>query len=557
MRYTGFRRRWSAYFTVVMVFTLLMAALALAPPEGVARAATDVVTTCQDDGSAGSFQKVILGAAAGDTITFAQNCTGANAIVLSGTINLFKNVTIDATASNPPHAVTINGNGVAAGFYPNGNFTIGLTGLTLTNFNTAIYNPGSTVFNITACTFVGNAANNGSSVAVSNGTLNITGSAFYNNTGFGAAIDNGGGVNITGSTFFGNSATGNPGGAILNQSGAVTITNGTFVGNSAGGLTNGGGGALYNVGPGARLTITGSTFTGNSAGGTNASGGATAFTLAFSIVAGNTATGSGPDIAGPVTTDNFGNVLGIADGSSGITNGVNHDQAGTAAAPLNPLLAPLGSYGGPVQTVALLPGSVAIDIALCPLDPLTGGLLNVDARGVSRPQGLGCAAGSFESRRFSAINLTGNGQTTPTGAAFRSPVGLTVTSATGEPVVGGFVTFTITPGSGGASAAFGSNPNCIVTSSTQAVCAIGAGGVATSPTFTANGTGGSFTIYAGGGGIPSPSSFTETNVAPAPLAATHPAAATAVGGPPAPRPASHPVVPTPSGATPLPQPGRH
>jgi hypothetical protein len=33
----------------------------------------------------------------------------------------------------------------------------------------------------------------------------------------------------------------------------------------------------------------------------------------------------------------------------------------TVAAPLNALLAPLGNYGGPTQTMALLPGSPAID----------------------------------------------------------------------------------------------------------------------------------------------------------------------------------------------------
>ena len=52
------------------------------------------------------------------------------------------------------------------------------------------------------------------------------------------------------------------------------------------------------------------------------------------------------------------NLIGKTDGSSGW---VSSDLTGTIAAPLNPLLAPLGNYGGPTQTMALLPGSPAID----------------------------------------------------------------------------------------------------------------------------------------------------------------------------------------------------
>ena len=51
------------------------------------------------------------------------------------------------------------------------------------------------------------------------------------------------------------------------------------------------------------------------------------------------------------------NLIGETDGSSGW---VGSDLTGTVAQPLNPLLAPLGNYGGPTQTMALLPGSPAI-----------------------------------------------------------------------------------------------------------------------------------------------------------------------------------------------------
>ena len=49
------------------------------------------------------------------------------------------------------------------------------------------------------------------------------------------------------------------------------------------------------------------------------------------------------------------NLVGTG-GSRELVNGVNGNIVGVA----DPLLAPLGNYGGPTQTVALLPGSPAI-----------------------------------------------------------------------------------------------------------------------------------------------------------------------------------------------------
>lgn len=57
----------------------------------------------------------------------------------------------------------------------------------------------------------------------------------------------------------------------------------------------------------------------------------------------------------------------------------------------DPHLAPLGDNGGPTDTVALLPGSPALDAAVdCP---------STDQRGVPRPQGPACDIGAFEDRR--------------------------------------------------------------------------------------------------------------------------------------------------------------
>ncbi len=183
------------------------------------------------------------------------------------------------------------------------------------------------------------------------------------------------------------------------------------------------------------------------------------------------------------------------------------------------MLAPLAVYApGTVPTFALLPGSPAIDIAACPTDPIMMATLATDARGVSRPQGANCDAGSFESRGFTVSMPTGNGQSTPPNTAFAAPLGLTVLSTNGEPVAGGQVTFSIVPGGGGASATFGTAAGCTVTAGSIALCTVGANGVVTSPTFTANGTVGSFNVFVTAtGGVNIPYIETITNSTNPPL----------------------------------------
>jgi hypothetical protein len=70
--------------------------------------------------------------------------------------------------------------------------------------------------------------------------------------------------------------------------------------------------------------------------------------------------GIGFDLAGDFTSQGF-NLISVADGSTGFVNGVNGDQVGSIAAPIDPLLGPLQMNGGFTPTHALLPGSPAID----------------------------------------------------------------------------------------------------------------------------------------------------------------------------------------------------
>ncbi len=413
---------------------------------------------------------------------------------------------------------TLSGNDAPDGSAILNGGTLNITGSTLSGNNAhdggAIYNDGPEV-SITSSTLSDNDVNNnGGAIYSSGGALNITSSTLSDNSaqGAGGAIFSGGRLTITDSTLSGNSAV--HGGAVYNYNGTVTITGSTLSGNGAGyggaienngtatitdgtlsGNTGLNGGAILNGGP---MTITGSTLSGNSAGNRfNAGyGGAIdnggALTLTLAVVAGNTASSAGPDIYNIVNygsvTSGGGNVVGVP-----------------------PLLGPLADNGGPVQTLALLPGSPAIDIAACPVG------LTTDARAVSRPQGTNCDAGAYEARAFTAGTLTGNNQTTLISTAFGAPVGLTVTGA--DPVTNGQITFTITPGGTGASAVFGTAPmGCTNTSGTVSVCTVGMGGVTTSPTFTANGTVGGFTIVATATGVPT-TTFTETNTGIAPTAA--------------------------------------
>ena len=109
--------------------------------------------------------------------------------------------------------------------------------------------------------------------------------------------------------------------------------------------------------------------------------------LRDTIIAGN----SGLDIDGAVTSNGH-NLIGDIFGSSGISNGVNGDIAGTDASPVDPLLRPLAlNAPGTTPTHALGPTSPAIDAGgACPPGVIT------DQRGAMRPQGNACDIGAYE-----------------------------------------------------------------------------------------------------------------------------------------------------------------
>lgn len=146
------------------------------------------------------------------------------------------------------------------------------------------------------------------------------------------------------------------GGGIYCESTLMTVENSTFSENRAlygGAFGNGLGGA-----PGCIVVFDSVTVTSNRAQGGglfNAGGG---IGVVNSIIAGNTLGGSPDDVAGTFTSNDY-NLIGAVDGSTGFTG--PNDLTGTAASPINPLLAALGSDGFRVPTRPPVAGSPALD----------------------------------------------------------------------------------------------------------------------------------------------------------------------------------------------------
>jgi hypothetical protein len=137
------------------------------------------------------------------------------------------------------------------------------------------------------------------------------------------------------------------GGAIFNDGGSITIWNSTICDNRA----LGGQGGM-----GAFGTENGSTGSGISGGIYEIN---STVKVQNSIIAANSGN-SNLDVSGTFTSVGF-NLIGNATGSTGFVDNTGGDHVGSATTPLNPLLAPLGRYGGPTRTHALLAASPAVD----------------------------------------------------------------------------------------------------------------------------------------------------------------------------------------------------
>ena len=296
-----------------------------------------VVVTNTNDSGPGSLRWTLENAATifgANAITFAPAIAGQK-ISLASTIIIEDagGVTVDATGA--PGIVIDDGTATSYGLFyiqPGGNFTF--RGLTFANGGGANY------------TGSGGAITNNGTLTLERCTLSGNSTSISYLSALGGAIINNGYMTLTQCTLSGN--TSRFGGAISSHNN-ITLTQCTLSGNSAaigGAISNGG-----------ALTLTQCTLSGNSAttGGAISNGGT--LTLANTIVAGNT------DSAAGTSTDNM---EGPFSGSNNVTD-------------VDPKLAPLADNGGPTKTMALLPGSPALDAGSV-LNPA----LPLDQRGFAR-----------------------------------------------------------------------------------------------------------------------------------------------------------------------------
>lgn len=328
-------------------------------------AATQIVTSLADDGSPGTLRSVLSTASAGDTVTF--NVTGTITLT-QGQLEISKNLTISGPGAS---TLNISGNDLSRVFYVDPAISVAVSGVTISHGHlNGVEGGGGGIYNS------GNL--NLADVAVSNN------SAGYAGYGGGLYTAPGSSTNLTRTTISGNYAQ-NYGGAMFIQNNSwVYIKNSTIFANSA-----------YDAGI---AWILGS------------------LSLINTTVANNTANNS-PTFIGYVYLKNTilsKNTGGFSRNCRGYELSLGHNlsdddscapfltQVGdlnNTAAGLDPK--GLQNNGGLTQTVALLPGSAAVDaIPLSPNNYCTDrdGItpVSTDQRGVTRPQGSACDIGAFE-----------------------------------------------------------------------------------------------------------------------------------------------------------------
>jgi adhesin/invasin len=346
---------------------LALLGVMLAGPISPASASPLTVTSCADDGSPGTLRETVAAAADGDTITFAQDCTGPTKIVLTSQIGISAmTLTIDGSG----HAVTIDGGGATLLFFVAGDGTLTLSHLTLADGSSVI---GGAICNfgtltVQSTTLSGNTTTQNGGAVNNFGTMTLNGSTLTGNSAGptggaeGGGIYNGGTLTLRNSTLSDNTAT-DRGGGLNNAGGTATVQNTTLSGNSAvygGGIANS-----------SALTLQNSTFGGNGAGAGGGIYNDGAATAANTILADTT---SGGNCLGSVPVTDGGYNLTNNDSSCGFAD---HAVAG------DPLLGALANNGGPTQTQALGDGSPAIAAGnkdVC----RTAGVGDVDQRGVPR-----------------------------------------------------------------------------------------------------------------------------------------------------------------------------
>jgi hypothetical protein len=212
-------------------------------------------------------------------------------------------------------------------------------------------------------------------LVLNDSTVTANATTYYG--GGGVLGFNGANVQINRCTINNNQA-GNGPGVYDRLNSKFTITNSTIANNTG----TGSGGII--VGNGSMLTLQNCTVTGNMTAGAGGGiylwnyGTLSTVTTKNSIIAGNKGAANGPDV---FTINSGGSIAAmfclIGDGTGATFTGASN-MIGTTANPINPMLGALVNNGGVTQTMALLPGSPAIDAGSNALVP---GGVTTDQRG--------------------------------------------------------------------------------------------------------------------------------------------------------------------------------
>ncbi len=431
------------------------------------------------------------------TITFASWLTGGRAATITlanGYLDLAKNVKITGPGAS---LLNVSGNNASNVFTVESGVTASITGLTIENGKAGFSGGGVSnqgTLTLSSCSVSNNSASEGGGI-YNTGTLTISGCTLSGNSAIalGGFLVNTGTATISTSTISGNTvpSTGDDAGiyvfADTGQTAALTLTESTVSGNSGGkgvidAWSQNGGNAV----PG---TIT-AHFTNDTIAGNNCDWGVGAYALNNST---QSTTFHGTVVAGnsgsQFTTEGSG--ASITSGGYNLFSDTSFDSYKVASdiTSTDPVLSALGNYGGSTQTMALLPGSPAIDVG----DPTDN---SNDQRGDAVYNTVR-DIGAFESQGFSLTKISGDSQTITAGTAFGSPlvVGVTANNAA-EPVSGGVVTYTA-PATG---ASLSPATSTVTIASGKA-----------SLTATANNVDGTYNVTASAVGAPSPVTFSETN----------------------------------------------
>ncbi|MBP7868206.1 MAG: putative Ig domain-containing protein, partial [Acidobacteria bacterium] len=306
------------------------------------------VVTNLDDAGEGSLRWVVAYACNGATITFAPGLTGSITLA-TGAIPITRGLTISGPGAG---VLAVDGAGLDRVFHHTAG-TLVISGLTIQNGAAPDHGGGiysSAPLSLVRCIVSGNKAwftlpNAGGGGIYAAGGLTLDGCTISGNRMQGGGYGGGVEVNITpytltNTTISGNYSTG--AGAFTAANTTGTVLNCTITNNSS---------SNYNTNPAGLVAMNG------------------AIHLKNTIVAGNASLNQYA-LFGATLDDQGGNLL------SG-----------------DPGVAPLGDYGGPTPTHALLCGSPALEFG-------TAGYPATDQRLVARPQGGAADSGAFEANIF-------------------------------------------------------------------------------------------------------------------------------------------------------------